>query len=132
MMWHEIKTPDDLPKKPDKLDYEQIDCLIVHKGDILHRMWNCEHNVWDGDDGDDFFCDAMEPSHWMEIRWPSDPDPTTPLLARMAEALTGLLAFDSRAYVKQSDLARDLLAAKLPSRKVLAEYAAMTGENAGG
>jgi hypothetical protein len=36
-------------------------------------------------------------------------------------AAKALIAFDSRAYVKQSELARDLLAAKKPVRIIIAK-----------
>lgn len=64
-MWVKINSMADLPKKPGLRSYEQVDCLIVYKGRVLHRMWNCEHEVWDDEDGDDYFCDALAPSHYM-------------------------------------------------------------------
>lgn len=68
------------------------------------------------------------PTEWMPIPTGDDaPGPYDTILAKMAEALRDLLAFDSRAYIKQSDLARDLLAAKLPARKILVEYEAWSG-----
>lgn len=60
--WH--KTTDCLPEKPSKADYEQIDCLVIHKGEIKHLVWNCEHLVWDDETGDDFYCYPTESSHW--------------------------------------------------------------------
>ena len=65
--WIKIISLDDLPKKPGLRSYEQIDCLIVYRGEVLRRVWNCEHFVWDGEDGDDFFCGPLEPTHYMAI-----------------------------------------------------------------
>ncbi len=57
-----------LPAKPNKKKYEQIMCLVVRNGrtyvEVL--MWNCEHKVWDGADGDDFECNADE-VEWYKI-----------------------------------------------------------------
>jgi hypothetical protein len=64
MEW--IATTDKLhPDKPGLQRYEQIPCLIVRHREILLRQWNCEHSVWDGEDGDDFFCRAEDVTHWM-------------------------------------------------------------------
>lgn len=66
-----IKTADRLPEKPGLSSYEQIDCLIFHNGEIKHRVWNCEHLVWDDSDGDDFYCRPKDPTHWMPF--PEEP-----------------------------------------------------------
>lgn len=47
--------------------------------------------------------------------------PEAEAFADLYEALDGLLKFDSRAYVKQSELARGLLSAKRPARLALAK-----------
>jgi len=72
MNW--ISTAD--KKHPDKAGierYEQILCLVVHGGNILLRQWNCEHLVWDTEDGDDYFCNADDVSYWMPC--PALPQP---------------------------------------------------------
>lgn len=65
MEW--IPTTDKLhPEKPGKRPYEQVPCLIVRNREILSRQWNCQHLVWDTEDGDDFYCEADENvTHWM-------------------------------------------------------------------
>ncbi len=55
------------PDKPGVHPYEQVLCLIVRNGEPLLRQWNCEHQVWDTEDGDDFFCHASEVSHWVPV-----------------------------------------------------------------
>lgn len=66
MEW--IATTDKLhPDKPGLRRYEQIPCLIVRNRDILLRQWNCEHLVWDGEDGDDIYCKAEDVTHWMPL-----------------------------------------------------------------
>lgn len=62
--WIKITSMDDLPKKKTN-SYEQVECLVRHKGETKHLVWNCEHHVWDDAHGDDFYCDALEPSHYM-------------------------------------------------------------------
>ena len=62
------KTIDGLPKKPGARDYEQIECLIkLPNGDIEISMWNCEHEVWDDAEGDDYRYDPHHPSHWLAL-----------------------------------------------------------------
>lgn len=69
-----IKTSDELPKKPGIRDYEYVDCLIYYQGEILARPWNCEHLCWDDEHGDDWFCDALAPTHWMPMPKPPSDD----------------------------------------------------------
>lgn len=72
--WNEF--PASKPKKPGKSRYEHVHCLVVvtkttPKGvqwqEIKHLAWNCEHEVWDGDDGDDISPDHNFVTHWMEF-----------------------------------------------------------------
>ena len=72
MQWTRITTMRSLPEKPGKNSYEQIDCLIWHKDEPKFRVWNCEHFVWDDASGDDYFCDPLEPTHYMIIEPPSE------------------------------------------------------------
>lgn len=72
MQWVKINSGRDLPKKPGLASYEQIDCIVVINNDLKHLVWNCEHEVWDDSDGDDFYCDAITPSHYMIIERPSE------------------------------------------------------------
>jgi hypothetical protein len=69
------------PDKPGLARYEHIPCLVVYHGEICIRQWNCEHLVWDDEDGDDFCCKADEVMYWM----PLPPMPNAP-------AHAGLLA----------------------------------------
>lgn len=58
------------PEKPGLKRYEQIPCLVVKGGQIQILQWNCEHLVWDREDGDDFYCKADAVSHWMPLPAP--------------------------------------------------------------
>jgi len=55
------------PDKPGLARYEQIPCLVVYHGEICIRQWNCQHLVWDEEDGDDFCCKVNEVTHWMPL-----------------------------------------------------------------
>lgn len=68
--WIKIISAEDLPKKPGLKSYEYVDCLIFHKGEIKKRPWNCEHMCWDDDEYDDFYCNPLEPSHYMPLPTP--------------------------------------------------------------
>lgn len=62
------KTADGLPKKPGKRNYEQIECLIMlPNGDLEISVWNCEHEVWDDAEGDDYRYDPEHPVLWLEL-----------------------------------------------------------------
>ena len=41
--WIKPKSIADMPKKPGLADYEYVECLILYKGDLLTRPWNCGH-----------------------------------------------------------------------------------------
>lgn len=62
-----IPATDGLPKKPGKRAYEQVDCLVVHKGERKHLVWNCEHEVWDDSSGDDFYCEPLDVVAYIEF-----------------------------------------------------------------
>ena len=66
-------TADCLPEKPGKLAYEQIECYVFVDGRIDECMWNCEHEVWDDRDGDDFKYEPLHPTHWIEKPIPQPP-----------------------------------------------------------
>ena len=70
-----IKTTDRLPEKPGVKAYEYVDCLIVVKGEVIQRPWNCEHLCWDDVHYDDFEFHPTEPTHWTPL--PDAPQPKT-------------------------------------------------------
>lgn len=73
------------PDKPGKDCYEQIPCLVLYKGKILLRQWNCEHRVWDTEDGDDFFCNTSEVTQWMVLPEPKKEIPNKSELPNNSE-----------------------------------------------
>jgi hypothetical protein len=82
-----IKTSERLPIKPGKRSYEHVDCLVVFKGQVFARPWNCEHECWDDEDGDDHWAEALEVTHWMPI--PPLPTPTDVTAHEAKEADNG-------------------------------------------
>lgn len=65
--WVHPKTKADMPKKPGKANYEYVECLVLYKGDLLARPWNCEHEVFDDEDQDDFFCEWSDITAYMDL-----------------------------------------------------------------
>ena len=64
MEW--ISTKDKLhPDKPSVKNCEHVPCLIVRNRSVMLRQWNSHHLVWDTEDGDDFYCEAQDVTHWM-------------------------------------------------------------------
>lgn len=67
--WIRLSSEEDLPKKPGLSSYEHVDCLIIHEGETKHRPWNCEHRCWDDEEGDDFYCAALAPTHYAVVKY---------------------------------------------------------------
>lgn len=72
MEW--ISTKNKLhPDKPGINNYEQIECLVITKrGRLQMLVWNCEHEVWDDELGDDFELHADQVDWWMVIEYPNE------------------------------------------------------------
>ncbi|MDX5586530.1 MAG: DUF551 domain-containing protein [Aureibaculum sp.] len=65
MKW--ISVNDELPKEDGN---SSIFCLVVCKGyGVVVRPYNEYHNVWDDEDSDDYFTDAVggKITHWMPL-----------------------------------------------------------------
>lgn len=86
------------PDKPGLRPYEQLSCLIVRNGELLIRQWNCEHLVWDTEDGDDFFCEAKDVTQWMLL---SDLFPRSPAVETPASPAKPLSWGDRLAQITQ-------------------------------
>nr|WP_250808496.1 hypothetical protein [Neorhizobium tomejilense] len=67
--WVRIRSEEDLPKKPGLESYEYVECLIFHDGEVKHQPWNCEHRCWDDEDHDDFYCEALAPTHYAIVSY---------------------------------------------------------------
>lgn len=79
-----ISTKERLPTRFDNSnDYCQIDCLVVQRDCIKHLVWNCEHNCWDDDSGDDWYCEPMAVEYWQPF--PELPTPPEAALANIKE-----------------------------------------------
>lgn len=62
------------PVKPGISSYEYVDCWIVKDGKVIARPWNCEHECFDDQEYDDWFCDIEDVSAWMPIVNPAPPE----------------------------------------------------------
>lgn len=65
---------------------ETIPCLVIYKGAILLRFWNFHYTCWDSEDGDDFFCNRDQVSHWMPA--PDKPDQKEKTQAVLDKSIT--------------------------------------------
>lgn len=64
------KWADEHPKSPwisvkDRLPEDEECVYVIPQCKLL--CWNEYHNVWDDEDGDDYYCDKDAVSHWMPI-----------------------------------------------------------------
>jgi len=59
--WIAPKSIEEMPAKPGLASYEYVECLVLYRGQLLLRPWNCEHKVFDDEAQDDHFCE------WNEI-----------------------------------------------------------------
>ncbi|HTN41507.1 MAG TPA: hypothetical protein VLZ84_10175 [Asticcacaulis sp.] len=82
-----ISPRDRLPEKPGLHSYEYVDCWIVFKGRVLMRPFNCEHQVFDDEERDDFFCDPKDVEWWAPFPAPP-PMPANPLHPNNKEQTT--------------------------------------------
>jgi uncharacterized protein DUF551 len=64
MEW--IKVEDRLP------EFEGLALVFGDNIGMLVRPYNCFHNCWDDEDGDDYYCDALggKITHWMPLPEP--------------------------------------------------------------
>ena len=70
-----ISTNDRLPEKPGAKAYEYVWCIVFVCGEIRMLPWNCEHEVWDDEEMDDFKYHPKEVSHWMPLPAPPEATP---------------------------------------------------------
>lgn len=62
------------PKRPGISSYEYVDCWIVKDGKVIERPWNCEHECFDDQEYDDWFCNMEDVTAWMPIVKPAPPE----------------------------------------------------------
>ncbi len=63
----------DWVKSVDRLPNESGSYYVFYGRDVIIRVWNDYHRCWDDEDGDDYFCDPNEISHWMPFELPKPP-----------------------------------------------------------
>jgi len=63
------KTSDSLPEG----EAAHVDCWVIRNGCVENLPFNTHFKCWDDRDYDDYWCDALEVSHWMKQEIPSPP-----------------------------------------------------------
>ena len=73
-----VPTADRAPANPEGFQRnDHVPCLCAWRGengggDMRILQWNAYYKVWDDADGDDFFCNVQEVTHWMPLPpWPN-------------------------------------------------------------
>jgi len=68
-----ISSADRLPENPPNFPKDDhAACLCVWKYEMRILQWNAYYKVWDDSEGDDFFCNPQEVTHWMPLPpWPN-------------------------------------------------------------
>ena len=60
-------------KSTQELPNESGSYFVFYDNTVRILVWNENHECWDDDSGDDYFCDPTDVTHWMELIWPSAP-----------------------------------------------------------
>ena len=68
MEWN--KCPEKLPERDKEANYSQVPCIVIHDNEIRILVYNHEHMCWDRDDGDDYYCNIADVTHWMHVPAP--------------------------------------------------------------
>jgi hypothetical protein len=62
------RVDESLPKKPSVRDYEHVGCnVFIPRHGVTILMWNCEHECWDDESGDDVSRYNEQVTHWREL-----------------------------------------------------------------
>lgn len=74
-----VPTAERVPANPEGFPRnDHVPCLCAWRGengggDLRILQWNAYYKVWDDADGDDFFCEVQEVTHWMPLPpWPNN------------------------------------------------------------
>jgi hypothetical protein len=63
----------DWTKTAEKMPEKDGNYFVYHKGQVRILTWNSHYRNWDDGEGDDYFCDAEDGTHWIEFIWPDRP-----------------------------------------------------------
>jgi len=66
-MW--IKTSEQRPEREPNVKYSNPRVLVYTEGEVKILCFNHEHECWDDESGDDYYCDVEDVEYWMECNW---------------------------------------------------------------
>ena len=69
MNW--IKTSEQRPEKKPRLKYSDPKVLVWSEGEVMMLCFNHDHECWDDESGDDYYCDIEDVEYWMPL--PEEP-----------------------------------------------------------
>lgn len=62
-----IKTSERKPERLPNVRYSNPKVIVWHKGEVTMLCFNHEHECWDDEDGDDYYCDIESVEYWMPL-----------------------------------------------------------------
>jgi len=65
-----IPCKERLPERQENTRYSQVPCLVFKNNQVFMLVFNHEHECWDDESGDDYYCDIYDVSHWMPLPEP--------------------------------------------------------------
>jgi len=64
-MW--IKTSEKKPPREPNVKYSNPSVIVYYKREVMMLCFNHEHECWDDESGDDYFCDVEDVEYWMKL-----------------------------------------------------------------
>lgn len=69
MNW--IKTSEQRPPREPNVKYSNPKVIVYYNEEVMMLCFNHEHECWDDESGDDYYCDVEDVEYWMPL--PKEP-----------------------------------------------------------